>query len=73
LPWAALCVECQQAEENGQGTDAIPSVGLRLGYSVSSRGEQLADSSRGHDYRLRRPPIPRASANGGATKSEAQL
>jgi DnaK suppressor protein len=73
LPWAALCFECQQATENGPGADAKPSAGLRLGYSVTNHREQLADSSRGHDYRLRRPPIPRASANGGATKSEAQL
>jgi DnaK suppressor protein len=73
LPWAALCFECQQATENGLVADTKPSVGLRLGYSVSNHGEQLAGSSRGHDYRLRRPTIPRASTNGGAIKSEAQL
>jgi DnaK suppressor protein len=73
LPWAALCFECQQATENGLVADTKPSVGLRLGYSVSNQGEQLADSSRGHDYRLRRPVIPRASTNRGAIKSEAQL
>jgi DnaK suppressor protein len=73
LPWAALCFECQQATENRLVADTKPSAGLRLGYSVSNHGEQLADSSRGHDYRLRRPAIPRASTNGGAIKSEAQL
>ena len=73
LPWAALCFECQQATENRLVADTKPSAGLRPGYSVSKHGEQLADSSRGHDYRLRRPAIPRASTNGGAIKSEAQL
>ena len=73
LPWAALCFECQQATENRLGAEARESVGLRLGYSVSNSGEQLADSSSGHDHRLRRPVIPRASANGGASKSEARL
>jgi len=73
LPWAALCFECQQATEIGHAADAKPNVGLRLGYSVSSRGEQLADSPREQNYRLRRPAIPRASANGGAIKSEAQI
>ena len=73
LPWAALCFECQQAEENAQGTDATANAGLRPGYSVSTHGEQLADSPREHNYRLRRPAIPRASTNGGAIKSEAQL
>ena len=73
LPWAALCFECQQATENRLGTDARASVGLRLGYSISNNGEQLANSSCGHDHRLRRPVIPRASTNGGATKSEARL
>jgi DnaK suppressor protein len=73
LPWAALCFECQQAMENGLVADAKPSVGLRLGHRMSNHGEQLADSSRGHDYRLRRPVIPRASTDGGAIKSEAQL
>ena len=68
LPWAALCIECQQATENRLGTDARPSVGLRLGYSVSNNGEQLANSSSGHDHRLRRPVIPRASTNGGASQ-----
>ena len=73
LPWAALCFECQQATENRLGADARASVGLRLGYSVSDSGEQLADSSRWHDHRLRRPVIPRASTNRGATKSEARF
>jgi len=73
LPWAALCFECQQATENRLVADTKPSAGLRLGYSVSNHGEQLTDRSRGHDYRLRRPAIPRASTNGGAIKSEAQL
>lgn len=73
LPWAALCFECQQATENGLVAETKPSAGLRLGYSVSNHGEQVADSSRGHDYRLRRPAIPRASTNGEAIKSEAQL
>ncbi len=73
LPWAALCFECQQATENRLVADTKPSAGLRPGYSVSKHGEQLADSSRGHDNRLRRPAIPRASTNGGAIKSEAQL
>ena len=73
LPWAALCFECQQAEENAPVTDAKTNAGLRPGYSVSTHGVQLADSPREHDYRLRRPAIPRASTNGGAIKSEAQL
>ena len=73
LPWAALCFECQQATENRLGTDARASVGLRLEYSVSNNGEQLAGSSLGCDHRLRRPVIPRASTNRGASKSEARL
>ena len=73
LPWAALCFECQQATENRLGTDARASVGLRLEYSVSSKEEQLAGSSLGHDHRMGRRVIPRASTNGGATKSEARL
>ncbi len=73
LPWAALCFECQQATENGLVADTKPSVGLNLGYSVRNQGEQLTDSFRGHDYRLRRPLIPSASTNRGEIKSEAQL
>ncbi len=72
LPWAALCFQCQQAAETGVGDDAKPGVSLRLRYSMSDRGGQLADSSPGRDYRLRRPMIPRASPNGGAIKSGAQ-
>jgi DnaK suppressor protein len=73
LPWAALCIECQQATENRLGADAKPSVGLRLEYSVSNSGERLANSTCGYDHRLRRPAIPRASTDGGETKSEARL
>jgi len=73
LPWAALCLECQQVTENRVGTDARASVGLRLEHSMSNSGEQLADSSSGHDHRLRRPVIPRVSTNRGASKSEARL
>jgi DnaK suppressor protein len=73
LPWAALCFGCQQATENELVADAEPSAGLRLGYSASSHGEQLADNTRRRDYRLREPMIPRASTNGGAIKPEAQL
>ena len=73
LPWAALCFECQQATENRLVADTKPNSGLRLGYSVGKQGEQLADSSSGHDYRLRRPVIPSASTNRGESKSEAQL
>jgi RNA polymerase-binding protein DksA len=73
LPWAALCFECQQATENRPGTDARASVGLGLGYSVSSKGEQLANNSSGHDHRLPRRVIPRAPTNGGASKSQARL
>ena len=74
LPWAALCYECQQATENGFIADAKPSAGPRLwGYSAGNLGEQLADSSRGKDSRLRRSPIPRASTKRGEIKSEAQL
>ena len=65
LPWAALCFECQQATENRLGTDAREDVGLRPGFSVSNTGEHLADGSSGHDRRLRRPVIARASTNGG--------
>jgi DnaK suppressor protein len=64
LPWAALCFECQQATENRLDTDAKASAGLRLAYSLSSSGEQLANSSSGHDYRLRRSVALRAPANG---------
>ena len=73
LPWAALCIECQQATENRLDTDAKGSVGLRLGYRVSNSREQVANSSSGHDHRLRRPVIPRASTNGRASRSEARL
>ena len=73
LPWAALCLECQQVTENKLGTDARASAGLWSGYSLSNSGEQLADSFSGHDHRLRRPAIPRASTNRGASKSEARL
>ena len=73
LPWAALCFECQQATENRLGTDARESVGLRPGYSVGNNGEPPADSSSGHDHQLRRSVVPRAPANGGASKSEARL
>ena len=73
LPWAALCIECQQATENRLGADASASVGGRLEYSVSDSGKQLANSSRLHDHRSRRPVIPRASTNRGATKSEARF
>jgi DnaK suppressor protein len=73
LPWAALCFECQQATENRLVADTKPSADLRLGYSASNHGEQPAETSRGHDYRLRRLAIPRASMNRGAIKSEAQL
>jgi DnaK suppressor protein len=72
LPWAPLCFECQQATENRLGTDARECVSLRPGYGVSNSGEQLANSSRGHDHRLRRSVVPRAPANGGASKSEAR-
>ena len=30
LPWAALCLECQQAAENGIGSGTIPSLDLRM-------------------------------------------
>jgi DnaK suppressor protein len=73
VPWAALCFECQQAAENRPGAEARASVGLRLGYSVSNSGEQLANSSSRHGHQLRRAVIPRASTNGGASKSEARL
>jgi DnaK suppressor protein len=73
LPWAALCFQCQQATENRLVADTKPSAGLRLGYSVSNHGEQIADCSHRHDYRLPRPAIPKASTNRGAIKSEAQL
>ena len=72
LPWAPLCFECQQATENRLGTDARESVGLRPVYSVSNSGEQLANSSSGHDHRLRRSVVPRTPANGEASKSEAR-
>jgi DnaK suppressor protein len=72
VPWAALCFECQQATENRLGTDARESVGLRPVYSVSNSGEQLANSSSGHDHRLRRSVVPRTPANGEASKSEAR-
>lgn len=73
LPWAALCFECQQATENRQGIDANASVGLRLEYSVSNNGEQPAHSSSGHEHRLRKGAIARASTHRGAIKSEVTL
>jgi DnaK suppressor protein len=33
LPWAALCLECQQAAENNLHSDAITSMSLRMGFT----------------------------------------
>jgi DnaK suppressor protein len=33
LPWAALCLECQQAAESGLGSDAGMSMSLRTGFA----------------------------------------
>jgi DnaK suppressor protein len=34
LPWAALCLECQQAAESGLGSDARTSMSLRTGFAA---------------------------------------
>jgi len=73
LPWAALCIECQQVAENRRDTEATASVGQRLEYGVSNDGEQLARSSPGHDRRWRRRVIPRAPTSGAAVKPQAGL
>ena len=73
LPWAALCIECQQAAENRPDTEAEGSLSLKLGYGLADSGERPAHSPSGHDRRLRRLVIPRASANRGANKSEARV
>jgi DnaK suppressor protein len=73
LPWAALCIECQQAAEIGGVADAQPSVGLRLGYRLSHHREQHAGHSGRHDHPLRRPEISRRSTDAGATESEARF
>ena len=65
LPWAALCLECQEAAEYGLGIDASASV--RMAYGVSDEGKQMS-------ARLPRgPAIPRASTDVGTTNSQARL
>ena len=73
LPWAPLCIGCQQAAENASRTDGEASIGLQLEQSVSSYEEELGDSSWERGRRLRKPVIPRAPTNGGAAKSEARV
>jgi DnaK suppressor protein len=34
LPWAALCLECQHAVENGLGSEARTSMSLRMGFTA---------------------------------------
>jgi DnaK suppressor protein len=63
LPWAAMCLDCQQAAENELSAYAKASSGRRLGYGMSNEGEAQAGSSLGNDHRLPRPVIPRASTN----------
>jgi RNA polymerase-binding protein DksA len=65
LPWAALCLECQEAAENGLGIDG--SASLRMAHGVSDEGKRLS-------ARLpRRPAIPRASTNVGTINAQARL
>jgi len=65
LPWAALCLECQEAAENGLGIDA--SADVRRVYSGSDEGKQMS-------ARLPRgPAIPRASTSVGTINSQARL
>jgi DnaK suppressor protein len=71
LPWAALCLECQQTAENRQDMEARASMGQRLEYSGNSDVEQLAGSVSGRQRRFRRQVIPRAATNGAAIKSQA--
>jgi DnaK suppressor protein len=73
LPWAALCLECQEAAEHGPEVGASISPALKLEDSPSSEGGQPAKSSFEPDRRLRRPAIPRPSRNGGAVRPEARL
>jgi len=34
VPWAARCLECQQAAEDGLRSEAIPSLSLRMGLTA---------------------------------------
>ena len=72
LPWAALCIECQQAAEGRPSDAPRPSAGLRLGYSLHIHGQPLAGAS-GFDHRLRRLANSGASTDGGSAKSESEL
>lgn len=65
LPWAALCLECQEAEENSLGIDAQASV--RIGYGASNEGKQLSTKL------PRRPAIPGASTSVRTANSQARL
>ena len=73
LPWAALCLECQQAAENKLEAEARASMGQRLEYSVNNGGEQLAGSVSGRQRRFRRQLIPRAATIGATIRSQAGL
>ncbi len=66
LPWAALCLECQQAAESRQGAETRASAGLRLGFSVPDEVQPVAESDSGNGHRFRRPAFPRTSAQAGA-------
>jgi DnaK suppressor protein len=73
LPWAALCLECQQTAENRQDMEARASMGQRLEDSGNSDVDRLAGSVSGRQRRFRRQVIPRAATNGAAIKSHAGL
>jgi DnaK suppressor protein len=73
LPWAALCIECQQAAENRLDIEAQASVGQQHGYSMRNDGEQLAGAAPGHHRRWRRRVIPRPLTNRATIKSRAGL
>lgn len=70
LPWADLCLECQQAAENRQGAEAGTSSGLRLGFGLPHEGPPMAASDSGYGHRYRKPVIPRGSNHEAAAKSE---
>jgi RNA polymerase-binding protein DksA len=70
LPWADLCLECQQAAENRQGAEARASTGPRLGFGLLHEGPPMAASDSGYGNRLRKPAIPSGPNHEGMAKSE---
>ncbi len=73
LPWADLCLECQQAAEDRQGAEARAYGGMRLGLGVLPDGPPMADSDSGYGHRFRKPAMARGSNHEAAAKSEPWL